>query len=132
LGRIPRKYISFPDKQFGIWADEDNIYIGNKSNKVLIDGCDLIINDEKYKGTDGLRRLLKKANKDKLDKHTYDTWWTNKDNFTEKDLSLYKVILMKTDSIYQNKDLSKNTPNSSNSKKWKDLVSKIWKEIKQQ
>jgi len=28
--------------------------IGNKNNKVIIDGNDLIINDEKCKGTQGL------------------------------------------------------------------------------
>jgi hypothetical protein len=67
-----------------------------------------------------------------LDKDTCDTWWTNKDNFSEKDLSLYKEILMKTDSNYQNNDQSKNTPKSSAGKKWKDLVSKTRKEIKQQ
>jgi hypothetical protein len=46
LRAIPKKYIPFPDKHFGVWADDDNIYIGNKSNKVLVDGNDLIINDE--------------------------------------------------------------------------------------
>jgi hypothetical protein len=111
-------------------ADDDNIYICNKSNKVLIDGNDLIIKDEKYEGTHGLWRVLKKPNKDKLDKEAYDTWWTNKDNFTEKDLSLYKEILMKTHSNCQNNDTTKNTPKSSSGKKWKELVSKIWKEIK--
>ena len=30
-----------------------------------------------------------------MDTVTYDTWWTNKDNFTEKDLRLYKEILKK-------------------------------------
>jgi len=38
---------------------------------------------------------------------------------------------MKTHSIYQNNDPSTRTPKSSmGKKKWKDLVSLIWKEIK--
>jgi hypothetical protein len=96
----------------------------------VIDGNDLIISDERYKGTHGLWRLLTNPNKKKTDKETYDTWWTSKDNFTEKDLSSYKEILVKTLSIYQHNDSSTKKPKSSISKKWNELVSKIWKEIK--
>jgi hypothetical protein len=48
---LPRKYIHFQDKIFGIWYISDRFYIGNESNKVTIDGNDLVINNEKYKGT---------------------------------------------------------------------------------
>jgi len=65
-----------------------------------------------------------------MDPEMYDTWWTNKDNFSEKDLNSYKVILMKTHSIYQNNNPSTKKPKSSSSKKWNELVSKIWKEVK--
>jgi hypothetical protein len=37
---------------------------------------------------------------------------------------------MATDAIYQNNDPSTNTSKSNSGKKWKELVSKIWKEIK--
>jgi len=57
-----------------------------------------------------------------MDKETDDTRWTKKDNFSEKDLSLYKEILMKTHSIYQNNDPSTRKPKSSIGKKWKELV----------
>jgi hypothetical protein len=43
---------------------------------------------------------------------------------------LYKDILMKTHSIYHNSDPSTKTPKSSKGKKWKELLSQIWKEIK--
>jgi hypothetical protein len=43
---------------------------------------------------------------------------------------LYKDILKKTRSIYQNNDPSTKKPKSSSGKKWNDLVSQIWKEIK--
>jgi hypothetical protein len=43
-----------------------------------------------------------------MDQETYDTWWTSKENFTEKDLALYKEILIKKHSIYQNNNSTKN------------------------
>jgi hypothetical protein len=79
---------------------------GSKDNKVVVDGNDLIINYKRYKGTHWFWKLLTNPNKNKLDKHTYGSWWTNKNNFTEKDLNLYKEIRKITYSIYQNKDPS--------------------------
>jgi hypothetical protein len=63
-----------------------------------------------------------------LGKDTYESWWINKDIFTEKDWNLYKEILMKTHSIYQNNDPSKK-PKSNCGKKCNDLIAPIWKEI---
>lgn len=64
-----------------------------------------------------------------MDQETYKTWWTNEENFSEKDLASYKEILIDTHTIYQNNNPSSRKPKSSTSKKWHDLVSKIWKEI---
>jgi len=116
LGPVARKYLPFQDKKFGIWFDGDGIYIDNKSSKVIIDGDDLIINNEPYKGTHGLWKLLTKPNKEELDKETLNTWW-DKDNFTEKDLTSYKEILVKTHFIYQNNNPSSKSPKSSNGEK---------------
>ena len=63
-------------------------------------------------------------------KETYESWWKKKDNFTEKDLNSYKEVIKKTHSIYQNNNRSTKKPKSSSGKKWKELVSLIWKEIK--
>jgi len=68
---LPRKFIPFQDKIFGIWYDSDRFYIGNESNEVVIDGNVLSINNEMYKGTHGLWKLLTNPNRKKLDK---DTW----------------------------------------------------------
>ena len=105
IGPVPKKIFTFSDDKFGIWYDEIGFHIGD--NNVVIDNNDLIINDEKYKGTHGLWRLLTKPNRKKMDQETYNTRWTKKVNFTEKDLSLYKEILKKTHSIYQNNNPSK-------------------------
>ena len=90
----------------------------------------MIVSGEKYKGTHGLWRLLTNPNKKNLDQETYNTWWNNKDNFTEKYLASYKEILVKTQSVYQHNNPSSKKPKSSSSKKWNDLISKIWKEVK--
>ena len=113
LGGLPRKYVPFQDKIFGIWYDSDRFYIGNESNDVMIEGDDLIINNKKYKGTHGLWKILTNPNRKKLDKETYNKWWTNKDNFTENDLNTYKEILKKTYSIYQNNDPSSKVSKSN-------------------
>ena len=120
----------FPDNKFGIRFDDENFYNGHKDNKILIDGNDLIVNGERYKGTHGLWRLLTNTNRKKMDHETYKTWWTNKENFSEKDLALYKEILIETHAIYQNNNSSTRKPKPSSGKKWNDLVSKIWKEIR--
>jgi hypothetical protein len=109
LGSLVIRYLPFQDNIFGIWRDEKGFHISNESNNIINDGNDLIVNDERYKGTHGLWKVLT--------------------NFTEKDLHLYKDILMRTYSIYQNKDPSTGKPKSSMGKKWKDLLSKIWREI---
>lgn len=64
-----------------------------------MDGNDLIFNDESFKLTHGLWKLLTIQNKKKMDKGTCESWWTKKDNFTEKDFNSYKRILMKIRSI---------------------------------
>jgi len=84
--------LPFPDNKFRLCVDEENFYIGNN---VLVDGNDLIINNERYKRTHGLWMLLANPNRKKLDKETHESWWTNKDNFTEKYLNLYKEIITK-------------------------------------
>ena len=119
FGPLPRKYLPFPDNKFGIWFDDENFYIGNKENKILIDGNDLIVNDQRYKGSHGLWRLLTNPNRKKMSQETYDTWWTSRENFSEKDLASYKEILITTHSMYQGNNPSTKKPKSSMSKKMK-------------
>ena len=56
MGDLAAKYLRFPDRIFGIWRENEKLNIGNEKNKVIIDGNDFIINDEKYKGTEGQTR----------------------------------------------------------------------------
>jgi len=47
IGPLPEKYLPFSDNKFGIWYDESGFHIGGSN--VIIDGDDLIIDDERYK-----------------------------------------------------------------------------------
>jgi len=47
------------------------------------------------------------------------SWWTKKENFSEKDLILYKEILNETHAIYQNNNSSTRKPKSSSGKNGK-------------
>jgi len=68
IGSLPEKYLHFSDNKFGICYDESGFHIGG--NNVIIDGADLIIDDERYKGTQGLWRILTNPNKKKIDQET--------------------------------------------------------------
>lgn len=46
-----------------VYGQIKKIYIGNKENKIVIVGNDLIINNKGYKGTRGLWRFLTNPNK---------------------------------------------------------------------
>jgi len=54
-----------------------------------------------------------------MSQETYDTWWTSRENFSEKDLASYKEILITTHSMYQGNNPSTKKPKSSMSKKMK-------------
>lgn len=51
---------------------------------------------------------------------------TKPDFFTKEDFENYEKILIETDSIYQNNDISKNKPKSSSSGKYNEMIKPIW------
>jgi hypothetical protein len=73
FGVLKRKYLAFSDNNFGVWYDEETFHIGSKDNKVVVVGNDLIINNERYKGTREFWKLLTNPNKNKLHKDTYES-----------------------------------------------------------
>ena len=100
---------------FGMYFKDGDFRIGNK--KVDIKGNDIKIDGKPYKGTDGLWELIMK-DEPELGK------------YTEEDFVNYGELLIQTNAIYQNNNPDQNKPKSSNSNKWKYLISPIWKEIK--
>ena len=77
LGNIATKYTVFQDIIFGIRFDGEKLHIGNSDNVIIV-GNDLIINGELLNGTQGHCRLLTNPNKIKIDRETFDTWWTKR------------------------------------------------------
>ena len=109
-------YLKPEDKTtFGMYFKDGDFRIGDK--KVDIEGDDFKIDGKPYKGTVGLWELIMK-DEPELGK------------YTEDDFVNYGEILIQTNAIYQNNNPDQNKPKSSNSNKWKNLISPIWKEIK--
>ena len=109
-------YLKPEDKTtFGVYFKDGDFRIGDK--KVDIKGDDIKIDGIPYKGTDGLWELIMKDEPES-------------GKYTEDDFVNYGELLIQTNAIYQNNNPDQNKPKSSNSKKWKYLISPIWKEIK--
>jgi hypothetical protein len=122
FGDIASKYLSSvmsgkntTDTVFGIHTKDGQepgtFFIGNKH--VQIAGNDLIIEDKKYEGTEGLWNLI--MNKE-----------IGNESFTQEDWDNYKDIMKTTNALYK-PDLIH--PKSSRSDKWKSILSPIWEEI---
>ena len=103
------------DKVFGMVKKDKYYYIGDKPIKIK--GDNIIIDDKEYTGTVGLWELIISNN-------------PQEGKYTEDDFINYGELLIQTNAIYQNNNPDQNKPKSSNSKKWKYLISPIWKEIK--
>jgi hypothetical protein len=109
------KYIT--DTTFGIHTKKGQqpgkLYIGTKP--VQIAGNNLIIDDKKYKGAEGLWNLI-------MNKEIED------ESFTEDDMDNYKDIMITTKAL-QKSENDPTRPKSSKSDKWNTVLSHIWEEI---
>ena len=105
------------DTVFGIHTKEGQqpgtFFIGTKP--VLIAGNDLIIDDKKYEGTEGLWNLI--VNKEIED-----------ESFTDEDLDYYKDIMLTTKALQKENDPTR--PKSNKSDKWNTVLAPIWKSKK--
>lgn len=119
LGSIGYRY--FPkanDKQFGIWYDEmiDKTKIGSEVITFDYDDIILVNSQKRYKGTEGLWRLL-----------TSNTA-LSPDMYTKEDWAEYKDILVRTNALYQRNDPKSGRPKSSQGQKYKYMIKDIWKD----
>ena len=110
LGEIAEEYLKDPnrDTTFGIRNVEGLYYIGNKQATIMDNN--ILIGDEKFKGTPGLWELLMSK---------------NPDNFTENDYDEYEKLMVKTNALHKDYNPNNPYPRSSRSDKWY-LVSQIW------
>ena len=110
-----RKYLSLEedvDTTFGLYSEGNIWKIGNKT--VRVDGDDLIIEEKRYPGTQGLWELVVK---DEPSERKYNP----------EDLNAYSEILIKTNAMRRKNDPTNPRPKSSASFKWNNVVKDIWK-----
>ena len=101
------------DTTFGI-RYEDNIFkIGNKTFKG--DDHHLLIGEQAYVVTPGLWSLITEK---------------QPDGYSKEDLHAYKAILHDAAVLHQDFNPENNLPRASRSKKWKDILSPMWLQIK--
>ena len=109
------------DKKFGIYFDEDEERPKIGSQPITFDRDDIILINlnKRYKGTEGLWRLL-----------TRNDYFEKEDMYTDEDWNNYKEILIATNSLYQNNDPKTGKPKSSAGRKYVGMIKQIWRELK--
>ena len=113
FGEIAYNYIyrPDPDKTYGIYKKEGLSYIGNK--QVTIADNNIMVEDEVFKGMPGLWELITSRR-------------PNDNDYTSKDYENYSKLMIKTNTLYRDKDPKTSHPKSSKSEKWNNLLSPIW------
>ena len=105
------------DLAFGIYVQNGKFKIGNK--EVNIEDNNIKIDDITFEGTKGFWELVTSKN-------------PNPENYTEEDLNNYRRLVILTNTVYRGNNPNSNKPKSSGSPKWKNIISPIWKAIKEQ
>ena len=90
-------------------------YLGKK--QATIADNNIIIGDEKFKGTPSLWELL-------MSKHPDDN------NYTYKEYENSKNLMLKTNTLHQGNDPNNPRPRSSDSQKWNKSLRYIWQDRK--
>ena len=117
VGEIARHYLNkqYRDTTYGISKkiveNEKRHYIGN-THVIVVDN-DIIIKDsgERFKGTDGLWKLI--TLREPVD-------------FNKEDKDEYERLMIKTNVIHRGGDPKNPRPKSSDSYKWKKIIGPIW------
>ena len=95
--------------------------IGNKmvfgKMEVNVDGNDIVVGGEKYKGTNGLWELMTESN-------APDEW----SSFNDEDLQNYSKIIFNTGAIYS--ESNPNKPKASRSEKYRKIIKPLWEKFK--
>ena len=95
--------------------------IGNKmvfgKLEVNVDGNDIVVGGEKYKGTNGLWELMTESN-------APDEW----SSVNDEDLQNYSKIIFNTGAIYS--ESNPNKPKASRSEKYRKIIKPLWEKFK--
>ena len=121
VGDIAIKYLRLDDKvkdkTFGINKIDGHHYIGD--THVIIHNNNIIIDDEKFRGTPSLWNLIMLKDP------------PPGEDYTREDMEKYIKILIKTNVLYKNNNPNNPYPKSSKSEKWNKLLSRIWENRKE-
>ena len=113
IGEIARQYLNkqYRDTTFGIRKENGDHYIGNKH--VIVRNNNIYIKDsgEKFKGTEGLWKLITLREPVDVDK---------------KDKDEYERLMIKTNVIHHNNDPKNPHPKGNRGNKWKKIIGPIW------
>ena len=113
FGEIARQYLNkqYRDITFGIRKEKGHHFIG--SEHVIVVDNDIIIKDsgERFKGTDGLWKLITLREPVDVDKEDKDE---------------YERLMVKTNALHREYDPSNPRPRGSASEKCKKIVGPIW------
>ena len=112
FGEIVKEYLKDPDRDtaFGIRNVEGLYYIGNKQATIV--NNNIIVGDEKFKGTRGLWELLMSKNPEP-------------NYFDDNDYNEYAKLMVKTNALHRDYNPNNPRPRSSSSDKW-NLIRYIW------
>ena len=80
---------------------------------MIIQGNNLIVDNDEYIGTPGLWELIIAKEPDKK-------------IYTPEDKKVYEELVLKTNVLHRNDDPTNPKPRGSNSNKWKDILSPLW------
>ena len=110
FGEIAKEYLKDPDRDttFGIRNEEGLYYIGNKQATIV--NNNIIVDDEKFRGTPGVWELIMSK---------------NPEDFTKEDYENYAKLMVKTNALYRDNNPKNSHPKSSRSDKW-NLIRLIW------
>ena len=91
---LPTKYLGNKDTDisYGISKQEDKLKMGNKEIKL---NYNIIVDDEKFEGTEGLWELITEKNTNLLEQNYKDG------KYSLEDIENYKKILNKTNALYK-------------------------------
>ena len=117
LGEIAKKYLNKlnTDKTFGINKVGDHYFIGH--TYVDIYENNILVDDEEFKGTPGLWKLI-------MLKEPMDS------DYNDEDYYNYGRIMVKTNVLQHGNNPNNPYPKSSSSIKWGKILSDIWKNRK--
>ena len=110
------------DTTFGIYLGKDGHYhmgrqvdkdgkVKENEKKLTIAYNNILVEGEKFRGTDGLWELIMED---------------NPKNYTKEDKDVYRDLLIKTNAMYHDFDPTSSYPRSSRSYKWLNIISPIW------